>query len=185
MTSFRTALVIWVRHHWIFTLIRRSDHPFPYLKGVPLPSVTFVPFPRAPLSEYFLLPQEKVVYKPVHRNILRNFTRLRRAVAGCLEKAIGTRRGHPIEPARKTKRPRKLRSGIGLAPSSTWGLSGYRSYLCHGVSACVCFRHSLPGRGAATDLRQHDHELMTTMPANCVAKADGGFPASGPPDFLC
>lgn len=61
LTSFLTILVIWVHHHWIFTLITRSDHLFLYLNGLLLLFVTFVPFPTALLSEYFLHPQEKVV----------------------------------------------------------------------------------------------------------------------------
>lgn len=60
LTSFTTILVIWVHHHWIFTLVRRNDHPFLYLNGLLLLFVTFVPFPTALLAEYLLHPEAKL-----------------------------------------------------------------------------------------------------------------------------
>ena len=59
-TSFATVLVIWVHHHWIFDLIRKSDHAFLYWNGLLLLGVTFVPFPTALLAEYLLHPEAKV-----------------------------------------------------------------------------------------------------------------------------
>src|SRR5512135_2113335 len=58
--SFVTILVLWVHHHWIFALIRRTDHPFLYWNGLLLLFVTFVPFPTGLLAEYFLHPEAKV-----------------------------------------------------------------------------------------------------------------------------
>ena len=60
LTSFLTILDIWVHHHWIFTLIKRNDHPFLYLNGLLLLCVTFVPFPTALLAEYLLHPDAHV-----------------------------------------------------------------------------------------------------------------------------
>jgi len=59
-TSFITILVMWVNHHHIFTLIRRSDHAFLYLNGLLLFLVTFVPFPTSLLAEFLLDPDGKV-----------------------------------------------------------------------------------------------------------------------------
>lgn len=61
LTSFVTILVAWVHHHWVFTLIRKVDHPFLYWNGLLLLCVTFVPFPTAMLSEYLLNPEAGVV----------------------------------------------------------------------------------------------------------------------------
>jgi uncharacterized membrane protein len=61
LTSFATILVVWVHHHWVFTLITRVDHPFLYLNGLLLLCVTFVPFPTALLSNYLLDPGAKAV----------------------------------------------------------------------------------------------------------------------------
>ena len=61
LTSFVTILVAWVHHHWVFTLIRRIDHPFLYWNGLLLLCVTFVPFPTAMLSDYLLDPKAEVV----------------------------------------------------------------------------------------------------------------------------
>jgi len=60
VTSFITILVIWVKHHWMFTLIRRSDHAFLYWNGLLLFFVTMLPFPTALLAEYLLHPEAKV-----------------------------------------------------------------------------------------------------------------------------
>lgn len=54
LTSFATILVIWVHHHWIFSLITKYDHGLFYLNGLLLLFVTFIPFPTALLSEYLL-----------------------------------------------------------------------------------------------------------------------------------
>jgi len=60
ITSFITILVIWVKHHWMFTLIQRSDHAFLYWNGLLLFFVTFLPFPTALLAQYLLHPEAKV-----------------------------------------------------------------------------------------------------------------------------
>ena len=58
--SFFTILVIWVHHHWVFSLIETIDHPFLYWNGLLLCLVSFMPFPTALLAEYLLHPQAKV-----------------------------------------------------------------------------------------------------------------------------
>jgi uncharacterized membrane protein len=50
--SFAVILVIWVNHHRIFTLVRKSDQTFMFLNGILLLVITFIPFPTALLSEY-------------------------------------------------------------------------------------------------------------------------------------
>ena len=52
LTSFLTILVMWVNHHLLFGLIRRTDHVFLYLNGLLLLFVTFVPFPTALVAAY-------------------------------------------------------------------------------------------------------------------------------------
>ncbi|MBW8878262.1 MAG: DUF1211 domain-containing protein [Acidobacteria bacterium] len=59
--SFATILVMWVNHHRIFALIRRSDHPFLYWNGFLLMMVTLVPFPTAVLAAYLMHPEEAKV----------------------------------------------------------------------------------------------------------------------------
>lgn len=60
LTSFITILVMWVKHHWMFTLIHRSDHAFLYWNGLLLFCVTFLPFPTALLADFLLDPAGKV-----------------------------------------------------------------------------------------------------------------------------
>jgi uncharacterized membrane protein len=60
ITSFASILVMWVNHHRIFSLIRRTDHAFFYWNGFLLMFVTVVPFPTALLADYLLHPQAKV-----------------------------------------------------------------------------------------------------------------------------
>ena len=50
--SFAIILVMWINHHRIFTIVRRTDHPIFYWNGLLLLLVTFVPFPTALLAEY-------------------------------------------------------------------------------------------------------------------------------------
>ena len=58
--SFITILVFWTHHHWIFSLMQRSDHSLVYWNGVLLLVVTFIPFPTGLLAEYLLHPQSKI-----------------------------------------------------------------------------------------------------------------------------
>jgi uncharacterized membrane protein len=60
LTSFLTILVMWVNHHFLFRLIRRTDHLFLYLNGLLLLFVTFVPFPTALVAAYLHHPQASV-----------------------------------------------------------------------------------------------------------------------------
>ncbi len=53
VTSFATIGIMWVNHHRLFTLIRRSDDVLLLLNGLLLLGITFVPFPTAVLAEYF------------------------------------------------------------------------------------------------------------------------------------
>jgi uncharacterized membrane protein len=56
LTSFLSILVMWVNHHLLFGLIRRTDHVFLYLNGLLLLFVTFVPFPTALVAAYLQRP---------------------------------------------------------------------------------------------------------------------------------
>jgi uncharacterized membrane protein len=52
LTSFAVVLVIWVNHHRIFTIVRRTDRAFLFWNGLLLMLVTTVPFPTGLLAEY-------------------------------------------------------------------------------------------------------------------------------------
>lgn len=52
ITSFATIGVMWMNHHRLFQLIRRTDEMLLVLNGVVLLSITVVPFPTALLAEY-------------------------------------------------------------------------------------------------------------------------------------
>lgn len=58
--SFLTILIMWINHHTIFKLIRRTDHVFLFLNGLLLMFVTFVNYPTALLAEYIETPAERV-----------------------------------------------------------------------------------------------------------------------------
>jgi uncharacterized membrane protein len=59
LTSFATILVMWVNHHKLFNLIRRTNGAFLFLNGLLLLFVTFVPFPTALVSEYLRRPEAR------------------------------------------------------------------------------------------------------------------------------
>ncbi|HEX9247158.1 MAG TPA: TMEM175 family protein [bacterium] len=52
VTSFATIGIMWINHHRMFTLIRRTDDGLLVLNGLLLLGVTFVPFPTGVLAEY-------------------------------------------------------------------------------------------------------------------------------------
>ncbi len=52
VTSFATIGIMWINHHRLFALIKRSDHSLLLLNGLLLLFVTFVPFPTAIVAEY-------------------------------------------------------------------------------------------------------------------------------------
>ena len=60
LVSFATILIVWVNHHRLFTIIRRSDSRFLFLNGALLLVVTTIPFPTALLAEYLEKPSATV-----------------------------------------------------------------------------------------------------------------------------
>ena len=52
LTSFSTILTMWVHHHGMFRLIRRTDSLLLFTNGLLLLLVTVVPFPTAVLAAY-------------------------------------------------------------------------------------------------------------------------------------
>jgi uncharacterized membrane protein len=61
LMSFAVILVMWVNHHRIFTIVRKTDHAFLFWNGLLLMVVSIVPFPTELLAKYFLTPAAKVV----------------------------------------------------------------------------------------------------------------------------
>jgi uncharacterized membrane protein len=58
--SFFTILIMWAKHHWMFSLIQQEDHLLLCWNGLLLFCVTFLPFPTALLAEYLLHPETKI-----------------------------------------------------------------------------------------------------------------------------
>jgi uncharacterized membrane protein len=56
LMSFAVILVMWVNHHRIFSLVRRTDQAFLFWNGLLLMLVSIVPFPTSLLANYFLGP---------------------------------------------------------------------------------------------------------------------------------
>jgi uncharacterized membrane protein len=61
VVSFLTIGVLWINHHRMFRLIRRTDHTFLVLNTLFLLVVAFVPFPTALVAEYIRVPSERTV----------------------------------------------------------------------------------------------------------------------------
>jgi uncharacterized membrane protein len=55
-TSFFTILIMWVNHHGIFRLVRRTDSTLLFANGLLLLLVTAVPFPTALVASYLRTP---------------------------------------------------------------------------------------------------------------------------------
>lgn len=58
--SFISILLIWVKHHWMVSLIKKTDHAFLYWNGLLLFCITFLPFPTGLLAEYLLHAEGRV-----------------------------------------------------------------------------------------------------------------------------
>lgn len=56
--SFFFVLVMWINHHRLFTVIRRSDNNLMLLNGLLLFGVTLVPFPTQVVADYWLHPEQ-------------------------------------------------------------------------------------------------------------------------------
>jgi uncharacterized membrane protein len=59
VTSFATVLIVWINHHNLFKMIRRTDHNFLLLNGLLLFVVTFIPFPTNVVAEYIREPDAR------------------------------------------------------------------------------------------------------------------------------
>ncbi len=59
VTSFATVLIVWINHHNLFKMIRRTDHNLLLLNGLLLFVVTFIPFPTNVLAEYIQKPDAR------------------------------------------------------------------------------------------------------------------------------
>jgi uncharacterized membrane protein len=57
LTSFLTILVMWINHHRLYRLIRRTNRPLMIINGLLLMFVTLVPYPTALVAEYLRRPQ--------------------------------------------------------------------------------------------------------------------------------
>jgi len=77
--SFLTILIMWINHHNLFRLIRRTDHLFLLLNGLLLLSVTTVPFATSLLATYLRQPDKRaaqVVYSAVSLALATAFNRM-------------------------------------------------------------------------------------------------------------
>ena len=52
ITSFLTILIMWVNHHRMFKMFKRTDHVFLMLNGLLLLGISLTPFTSALLAEY-------------------------------------------------------------------------------------------------------------------------------------
>ncbi len=57
VTSFLTVLIMWINHHNLMKLIKRTDHAFLMLNGLLLMGVSLVYFPTELLAEYVVRPE--------------------------------------------------------------------------------------------------------------------------------
>ena len=58
--SFLTILVMWMNHHRLFKLVRRTDEWLPFANGILLLVVSFVPFPTAVMAAYWKTPNQQM-----------------------------------------------------------------------------------------------------------------------------
>jgi uncharacterized membrane protein len=111
LLSFLTILVIWLNHHNLFKLIRRSDRPFMFTNGLLLLVVSYIPFPTSVLSAYILTDAAPTAA------LLFSGTYFLLAVMFNLVWYVATRRGLLHVEARDQVNFRGLRKGYLIGPS--------------------------------------------------------------------
>jgi uncharacterized membrane protein len=103
LTSFATVLIMWINHHGIFKLIRRTDGTLLFTNGFLLLLVTGVPFPTSLVADYLLTPAASVacvVYSGVFVLISISY--------GCV--LLAARRGGHVLPEAKPELDSRIRS---------------------------------------------------------------------------
>jgi uncharacterized membrane protein len=60
LLSFLTILIMWINHHGLFNLVRKSDARFMFANGFLLLMVTATPFPTALMAEYLRTPAANI-----------------------------------------------------------------------------------------------------------------------------
>jgi TMEM175 potassium channel family protein len=60
VTSFFTTLIMWVHHHAILRVVRRTDAWLHFANGCLLLGITFVPYPTSILASYLRTPAAKM-----------------------------------------------------------------------------------------------------------------------------
>lgn len=81
LTSFLTIGIMWLNHHRLYTLIRRSDHVLLLLNGLLLLGVSVVPFPTSLVAAYLGAPPGDHRRRRLQRHLRRDRDLLQRALA--------------------------------------------------------------------------------------------------------
>ena len=144
--SFTSILVMWVNHHRIFSLVRRSDDAFLYWNGLLLLCITIVPFPTELLAHYLATGAAKAaaaVYAGVALAIALAFTALwQHAVRGRRLLVPGYREDEIAALSRQYRYgPLAYMAALALAAVSAWASIG----LCLALVVFFAFR-GLSGR---------------------------------------
>jgi uncharacterized membrane protein len=112
ITSFFSILIIWIHHHAMFRLVRRTDARLLFANGLLLMMVTLIPFPTAVVAEYLQTPAASTAVEFYCGSFFVN------SVAFYVL-AMAAFRKEMLDPEASAETPRKLRS------SYRWGPPGY------------------------------------------------------------
>jgi uncharacterized membrane protein len=134
VTSFFTVLIMWVNHHGIFRLIRKTNATLMFANGFLLLLVTVVPFPTALVAMYLSTPAAGAVCT-VYAGA---FVIISAAYALLLLAAA--RGGHLLVPNSKREVRRKLRDcyavGLPLYLLATL-VASFSPWLCLGICSAL------------------------------------------------
>lgn len=145
--SFVSILVMWVNHHRIFTIVRKSDDAFLFWNGLVLLCVTVVPFPTELLARYMTGPGSQAaaaVYSGVALVIALAYTALwQHAIRGGRLLTPGYREAEVAELSRQYRYgPLAYVVALGLAYFSSAASIG----LCLVLVVVFAFRGLTSGR---------------------------------------
>ena len=152
LLSFVTILIMWVNHHGLFRMIKKTDHFFLILNGLLLMVITTIPFATAMLADYIQSPDKKaavVVYSGISLVMALVFNRLW---------VYASRDGRLLGPHVKQSQVQNVNKQFAVGPAS-YGIAFVTAFVSAEISLLLCIAlalfYALPStvvRGAVSSI---------------------------------
>jgi uncharacterized membrane protein len=164
VVSFLTIGIIWVNHHHMFKLIRRTNHTFLMVNVVFLLTICVLPWPTAVVADFLRDPEGRTVATALYGGVMTAIaimfnvvwryagTNHRLLVPGISDEALG-------------KMNRDYLAGPIVYGAATI-IAFFQPYISLGIFAALCVYWLLPGTGPRSEIlsRQAEHPTEAQQP---------------------